>query len=216
MIKNIVFDFGDIFINLNKKLFAEELQKIHISQESEEMLPILQQYEMGLVSTDKFLTFFEERLHVSQDKLKRAWNSILLDFPKERLGCYKFESNNFKTILMKFLIIDFLNEGGPLFMYTTLAILITCLILIVKEYITKNESKKTFNTIKSLSLFVLVWGFLGSLIGLTGAFDAISMQGNVSPEILAAGLKIALLSPIFGTLSFLIVRIGILLLQLKK
>ena len=85
MIKNIVFDFGDIFINLDKKLFAEELQKIHISQESEEMLPILQQYEMGLVSTDKFLTFFEERLSVSQDKLKRAWNSILLDFPKERL-----------------------------------------------------------------------------------------------------------------------------------
>ena len=85
MIKNIVFDFGDIFINLDKKLFAEELQKIHISQESEEVLPILQQYEMGLVSTDKFLAFFEERLHVSQDKLKRAWNSILLDFPKERL-----------------------------------------------------------------------------------------------------------------------------------
>ena len=85
MIKNIVFDFGDIFINLDKKLFAEELQKIHISQESEELLPILQQYEMGLVSTDKFLTFFEERLSVSQDKLKRAWNSILLDFPKERL-----------------------------------------------------------------------------------------------------------------------------------
>ena len=85
MIKNIVFDFGDIFINLDKKLFAEELQKIHISQESEEMLPILQQYETGLVSTDEFLTFFEERLSVSQDKLKRAWNSILLDFPKERL-----------------------------------------------------------------------------------------------------------------------------------
>ena len=85
MIKNIFFDFGDIFINLDKKLFAEELQKIHISQESEEMLSILQQYEMGLVSTDKFLTFFEERLSVSQDKLKRAWNSILLDFPKERL-----------------------------------------------------------------------------------------------------------------------------------
>ena len=85
MIKNIVFDFGDIFINLDKKLFAEELQKLHISQESEEMLPILQQYEMGLVSTDKFLTFFEERLSISEDKLKRAWNSILLDFPKERL-----------------------------------------------------------------------------------------------------------------------------------
>ena len=102
MIKNIVFDFGDIFINLDKKLFAEELQKIHISQESEEMLPILQQYEMGLVSTDKFLTFFEERLHVSQDKLKRAWNSILLDFPKERLGFIQnlSESKKYRLFLL--------------------------------------------------------------------------------------------------------------------
>ena len=102
MIKNIVFDFGDIFINLDKKLFAEELQKIHISQESEEMLPILQQYEMGLVSTDEFLTFFEERLHVSQDKVKRAWNSILLDFPKERLRFIQnlSESKKYRLFLL--------------------------------------------------------------------------------------------------------------------
>ena len=102
MIKNIVFDFGDIFINLDKKLFAEELQKIHISQESEEMLPILQQYEMGLVSTDEFLTFFEERLNVSQDTLKRAWNSILLDFPKERLRFIQnlSESKKYRLFLL--------------------------------------------------------------------------------------------------------------------
>ena len=35
----------------------------------------------------------------------------------------------------------------------------TGLIVIVKEFIKKDESKKTFNSIKSLSLFVLVWGF---------------------------------------------------------
>ena len=102
MIKNIIFDFGDVFINLDKKLFAEELQKIYISQKPEEMLPILQQYEMGLVSTDKFLTFFEERLSVSQDKLKRAWNSILLDFPKERLRFIQnlSESKKYRLFLL--------------------------------------------------------------------------------------------------------------------
>ncbi|MGK0307381.1 MAG: FMN phosphatase YigB (HAD superfamily) [Urechidicola sp.] len=102
MIKNIVFDFGDIFINLDNKLFAEELQKIHISQESEEMLPILQQYEMGLVSTDEFFAFFEERLSVSQDKLKKAWNSILLDFPKERLRFIQnlSESKKYRLFLL--------------------------------------------------------------------------------------------------------------------
>ena len=102
MLKNIIFDFGDIFINLDKKLFAEELQKIHISQESEDLQPILKHYEMGLVSTDKFLTFFEERLHVSQDKLKRAWNSILLDFPKERLRFIQnlSESKKYRLFLL--------------------------------------------------------------------------------------------------------------------
>ena len=102
MLKNIIFDFGDIFINLDKKLFAEELQKNHISQESEDLQPILKHYEMGLVSTDKFLTFFEERLHVSQDKLKRAWNSILLDFPKERLRFIQnlSESKKYRLFLL--------------------------------------------------------------------------------------------------------------------
>ena len=85
MIKNIVFDFGDIFINLDKKEFAEALKKLHIFQESEEMLPILQHYEMGLVSTEEFLVFFEDQLGVSKDQLVKAWNSILLDFPLERL-----------------------------------------------------------------------------------------------------------------------------------
>ena len=34
MIKNIIFDFGDIFINLDKKLFAQELEKLEILQSS--------------------------------------------------------------------------------------------------------------------------------------------------------------------------------------
>ena len=85
MIKNIVFDFGDIFINLDKKGFATALQKIGISQESDEMLPILQQYEMGLISTKDFISFFNIRLKVSPEKLIEVWNSILLDFPTKRL-----------------------------------------------------------------------------------------------------------------------------------
>jgi hypothetical protein len=68
MIKNIVFDFGDIFINLDKKRFARELQQLGISQESEEMLPVLHQYEKGLISTEKFIAFFEEKLEIPSEK----------------------------------------------------------------------------------------------------------------------------------------------------
>ncbi|WP_299671022.1 HAD-IA family hydrolase [uncultured Polaribacter sp.] len=84
MIKNIIFDFGDIFINLDKKRFAKELQNLNIFQESEEIYPILHQYEMGLISTEKFLLFFEKKLAISPEKIIKAWNSILVDFPKSR------------------------------------------------------------------------------------------------------------------------------------
>jgi|TARA_B110000908_G_scaffold170867_1_gene231723 FMN phosphatase YigB (HAD superfamily) len=102
MIKNIVFDFGDIFINLDKKGFATALQKIGISQESDEMLPILQQYEMGLISTKDFISFFNIRLKVSPEKLIEVWNSILLDFPTKRLRFIQelAESKKYRLFLL--------------------------------------------------------------------------------------------------------------------
>ena len=103
MIKNIVFDFGDIFINLDKKLFAEELQKIHISQESEEMLPILQQYEMGLVSTDKFLAFFEERLQCFARPVEKSMEFHFIRFSKRTLAFYSelIRKQKIQIILIK-------------------------------------------------------------------------------------------------------------------
>jgi FMN phosphatase YigB (HAD superfamily) len=102
MIKNIVFDFGDIFINLDKKGFTSGLQKIGISQSSEEMLPILQQYEMGLISTKDFIGFFNTRLNIPSEKLIEVWNSILLEFPKKRLKFIQdlAESKKYRLFLL--------------------------------------------------------------------------------------------------------------------
>ena len=112
---------------------------------------------------------------------------------------------------------NLLNEGGPLFMYTILLVLIISIILIIKEYLKPNENGKTLELVKSLSLFALVWGFLGLMIGLITAFDAIeSFNENINPAILAGGLKIGLLSPTFGAFAFLVARIGIIGLIIKK
>ena len=85
MIKNIIFDFGDIFINLDKKLFAQELEKLEILQTSKETKTVLDSYEMGLISTKDFITYFQEKLNISRTAIVKAWNAILLDFPQERL-----------------------------------------------------------------------------------------------------------------------------------
>jgi FMN phosphatase YigB (HAD superfamily) len=102
MIKNIVFDFGDIFINLDKKGFTAGLQKIGISQSSEEMSTILQQYEMGLIFTKDFIGFFNTRLNIPSEKLIEVWNSILLEFPKKRLKFIQelAESKKYRLFLL--------------------------------------------------------------------------------------------------------------------
>lgn len=62
----------------------------------------------------------------------------------------------------------------------------------------------------------LAWGFLGQIIGLIGAFDSIEFAGGISPDILAAGLKLSFLPPVFGLVTFLIGRMGIIILSLRK
>lgn len=109
-----------------------------------------------------------------------------------------------------------LNEGGPLFMYTTLTLLIVIIALLLRGYAKPTTRKKTITLVSSVSLFVLVWGFLGQMIGLISAFDAIEAAGDVSPAILAGGLKIAILSPLFGMIVFLIARIGIISLNVLE
>ncbi|QOD60520.1 MotA/TolQ/ExbB proton channel family protein [Polaribacter haliotis] len=107
-------------------------------------------------------------------------------------------------------------EGGALFMYTILIVLIISIALIVKDFFKPDEKGKTLELIKSLGLFALVWGFLGMMIGFIGAFDAISDSSGVSQSVLASGLKVGLLAPSFGMFAFLVIRLGIIGLILKK
>jgi len=109
-----------------------------------------------------------------------------------------------------------LNEGGPLFMYTTLILLIAIIALLIRGFMKSEARQKTITLVSSISLFVLVWGFLGQMIGLITAFDAIEAAGDISPSMLAGGLKIAILSPLFGMIAFLIARIGIIILNILK
>jgi len=114
------------------------------------------------------------------------------------------------------MLFDRLNEGGPFFMYPLFIILILLIILIVKAFLQKGSVDKTMSLISSISLFAIVWGFLGQIIGLIGAFDAIESIGEVSPAMLAGGLKIAFLAPVFGMFAFLVGRLGIIVLTWIK
>ena len=86
MINALIFDFGDVFINLDKPAIERSMNKLGISTITNEMLEIAMNYEKGLISTDVFITSFTKKFPmISNKEFTTAWNSIILDFPEHRL-----------------------------------------------------------------------------------------------------------------------------------
>ncbi len=50
-------------------------------------------------------------------------------------------------------------------------------------------------------------GFLGTVIGMVMAFEQIQQAGDISPTIVAAGMKVALITTIFGLIAALILQV---------
>ncbi|MBX7095114.1 MAG: MotA/TolQ/ExbB proton channel family protein [Flavobacteriales bacterium] len=61
-----------------------------------------------------------------------------------------------------------------------------------------------------LALFIALapmLGFLGTVIGMIGAFDAIARENNISPAIVAGGIKVALLTTVGGLIVAMILQV---------
>lgn len=61
-----------------------------------------------------------------------------------------------------------------------------------------------------ISLFIAtapMLGFLGTVIGMVQAFDAIEAAGDISPTLVAGGIKVALLTTLFGLVVAIILQI---------
>lgn len=85
-VKNIIFDFGDVFINLDKPATVQQMKAYGFTVLDAEMELVNQQYEMGLMSSADFISFYASRFpSASKEQLIKAWNAILLDFPQYRL-----------------------------------------------------------------------------------------------------------------------------------
>ncbi|HRS53692.1 MAG TPA: MotA/TolQ/ExbB proton channel family protein [Bacteroidales bacterium] len=61
-----------------------------------------------------------------------------------------------------------------------------------------------------ISLFIAIapmLGFLGTVVGMVEAFDNIAKAGDISPQIVATGIKIALLTTLFGLIVAIILQL---------
>jgi FMN phosphatase YigB (HAD superfamily) len=101
MINTIIFDFGDIFINLDKEAPINGLKKLGLTHWNEDLNQLNLQFEKGLISEEDFLVGFQKHLpNASFDEILAAWNSILLDFPLRRLEFLQKLTKKYRLFLL--------------------------------------------------------------------------------------------------------------------
>ncbi|WP_298498366.1 MotA/TolQ/ExbB proton channel family protein [uncultured Algibacter sp.] len=121
------------------------------------------------------------------------------------------------SIIASNVFVDRFNEGGPFFMSLILICLLLALFFVIMGFVNLKKdapkSKKMTSLASDVSVLGLVFGFLGSIIGMIGAFDAIESISDVSTGVMAGGLKVAFLTTVFGAVTFILPRIGIIILK---
>ena len=102
--------------------------------------------------------------------------------------------------------------GGPLFMGILTSLLVVMLAVSVYFLIAITSGKATEKSnfrhqltyVKSVGLFTMITGILGQLIGLLQAFKAIEQVNDISPAILAGGLKVSMITTLYGIFIYLL------------
>ena len=122
-----------------------------------------------------------------------------------------------KTIFEITLFDRFL-QGGALFMSLILICLLMSIFFTVKSILKINKdketSKKILKHISDSGTLGLALGVMGAFMGLVSAFDVLEASGAAEPSIIAGGLKVALLSPLFGLFTFSVSKLAILILSI--
>ena len=103
-IKTLIFDFGDVFINLDKQgAMKRALNLFSLETLESDMLATNIQFEIGEISTTEFVEFYKSKFQtLSETNIINTWNSIIEDFPKYRLDFIKDLAQNkeYKLILL--------------------------------------------------------------------------------------------------------------------
>lgn len=101
MINTIIFDFGDIFINLEKEKAVEEFKKLGLDGPNDELLMMNDQFEKGKISEVDFIQGFQKFIpQADLLEIRKAWNSVIGDFPLYRLEFLQMLSRKYRLFLL--------------------------------------------------------------------------------------------------------------------
>jgi len=106
-IKNIIFDLGNVIINIDfaltyqafEKLSSENLDFVY---EKFNKLKLWEQYELGELSNQEFIDLLRKELKITveDNQIIDAWNALLLDIPQKRIELMKKLAKKYRLFIL--------------------------------------------------------------------------------------------------------------------
>lgn len=101
MINTIIFDFGDVFINLKKETSLDEFNKLGLHGPNEDLLAHNDLFEKGQITEIQFIECFKKYIpDAGINEIIKAWNSVIGDFPLHRLEFLQLLSTKYRLFLL--------------------------------------------------------------------------------------------------------------------
>lgn len=105
-IKQIIFDLGGVFLNINFQLTSQAFAKLGVTDFNNMFTqhysnPLFELLETGKITEYEFYDAFREATQVTltNQEIKDAWNALLLDFPPERIQWLEKIAKQYKVYL---------------------------------------------------------------------------------------------------------------------
>lgn len=106
-IKNIIFDFGGVVLDIDPQLTIDEFVKLGFKDLDKLSTPefteeIFGKFERGILTPEVFRTKLKSFLNidVTDQQFDYAWNSLIYDIPRERIKVIEQVKKNYQIILL--------------------------------------------------------------------------------------------------------------------
>lgn len=106
-IKNIIFDFGGVLFDIDYDLPVKAFKEIGLDDfdsvyQQSAQLDLFDNLETGKISNQGFIDEIKKlfKKEISDQAVLEAWNSILLDIPKERIDLVHKIKRDYRTFIL--------------------------------------------------------------------------------------------------------------------
>ncbi len=101
MIEAIIFDLGDVFLNLNHQASIDAFKKLGLKEWNDDLKAKTILFETGKIDELQFLEAVQTHIpNANLIEIRDAWNAIIGDFPLERLEFLEKLQNKYNIFLL--------------------------------------------------------------------------------------------------------------------